>query len=80
MFAWRVERANARATEARNRYRDEPGNAEAERAAYDTMGDYVRAARERNNADRRRREQAAQALASSLKDRTYVDPRPPQNR
>jgi methylphosphotriester-DNA--protein-cysteine methyltransferase len=67
MWAWHEHRANARATEARAHHRANPDSADAEAYAYDTMAAYVRAARQRNDADRRRRAVVAQALANELR-------------
>jgi hypothetical protein len=76
LFQWKTERANARATEAQEHARANPGNTDAQRYAYDAMGEYVRAARQRNEAERRARERRAQELSDSLRNGSYIDPRP----
>lgn len=75
MFQWREERANAAATKARAAQRANPMDPEAEIAAYETMTEYIRAARQRTEAQRRVREKQAQALADSLRNGSYVGPR-----
>jgi vacuolar-type H+-ATPase subunit H len=80
MFNWRTERANRRMTEARAHWRANPDSEDAEWYAHQTAAEYVRAARERNEADRRRRADRAQEIANQLRDKTYQDLRPPTQR
>jgi hypothetical protein len=71
MFLWRELRANAAMTAAQDRRRQRPDDPAAEHAMYDAAAAYVRAARQRNEVDRRARQARAQALADSLRDGSY---------